>query len=194
MKKKRGAWWGIILIAVGAILLIDATGGFDLGELFEVWWPALLVLGGVLLLFSQRRSRTAAPAAGGMNAAAPGDLLEQTNVVGDVVLSTSSPAFRGGAVSTVFGDVTIDCRAAALAPGESTLKVNTVFGDGTLRLPPGAAVRVTANTLFGDAEVFQVRRGGISAHITYEAPGFTAAPARLRVEISQVFGDIDVRS
>jgi predicted membrane protein len=133
------------------------------------------------------------PSAGSPQETPRGDSLVQSNVAGDVALSTSSRAFNGGTVTTVFGDVTIDCRAAAFAAGESTLKISAVFGDATVFMPPGSALRVTAHTLFGDADVFGVRRGGISAHVTYETPGFAAAPARLLVEISQVFGDIDVR-
>jgi hypothetical protein len=194
MKKRREAWWGFLLIAVGVIFLLNEAGGLHLGELIGKWWPALLIIAGVSVLSGRGRFLPVKPFPAGTQATAQGDRLSQSNVAGDVALTSSSSAFAGGTVTTVFGDVTIDCHAASFATGESRLSVSTVFGDAALRVPPGSALRVTAHTLFGDATVFDVQRGGISAHLVYETSGYAAAPARLLVEISQVFGDIDVRS
>jgi predicted membrane protein len=176
------------------ILLLDETGGLRLGELIGNWWPALLIIAGVSLLTGRGRFHLSRPLPADARENVQGDRLSQSNVAGDVALTSSSGAFAGGTVTAVFGDVTIDCHAASFAPGEARLNISSVFGDADLRVPPGSAVRVTAHTLFGDATVFDVQRGGISAHLVYETPGYAAAPARLLVEMSQVFGDIDVRS
>jgi predicted membrane protein len=53
---------------------------------------------------------------------------------------------------------------------------------------------VSGHTLFGDAQVFTLKKGGISTSVTFETPGYENARARLRVDISQVFGDIEVRN
>lgn len=194
MKKNKSAWWGFALIAVGAILLLDAVGNFDLGELFRTWWPLLLVIGGFRLLWSGKHPTALSPprVLGDIVERVEGDRLEKSNVAGDIRLSTASRSFGGGTVTTVFGDVTVDCRAAAIAGGESTLKISTVFGDGTVYLPPDSAIRVSGHTLFGDTRVFTLRKGGFSTDVRYESPGYADAPARLRIDISQVFGDIEV--
>lgn len=46
----------IVLILIGAFLLLQKQGLVpDIGPLFRDWWPALLIIAGVLLLV--RRSR-----------------------------------------------------------------------------------------------------------------------------------------
>lgn len=43
----------IILIALGTVLLLDNLGlaRFDFGRLFATWWPAILVVVGLSMLF-----------------------------------------------------------------------------------------------------------------------------------------------
>jgi predicted membrane protein len=194
--KKKNSWFGIGLIVVGAILLLGSLSNLDLGGIILTWWPLILILGGLRMLTSRQRPQLvpSTVGVGDIVERTDGDRFERTTIAGDISLSTSSPAFGGGTVSTVVGDVTVDCRGATVAVGESTLRVSTVFGDGTVLLPPDAAVRVSGHTLFGDAEVFALKKGGISTSVTFETPGYESARARLRVDISQVFGDIEVRN
>jgi hypothetical protein len=41
---------GILLIVFGALFLADQMGAISIGPTFAKWWPAMLVLAGVLLL------------------------------------------------------------------------------------------------------------------------------------------------
>jgi hypothetical protein len=208
MARSRGKWLGFSLIIIGGIFLLDSTGTFDIGEIIRTYWPLLLVLWGFVMLTRPgfRRSRTAAgpsasgsapgtaagkaPGAGTTN---HGESLESSNVFGDVDIQVTSPAFTGGSATTVFGDVSVDCRQGGLADGEHKLTVSGVFGDARVIVPPGIALHITAHTLLGDASVLDQKRGGISASVRYATPGFESAPKRLRLSVSQVFGDIDVR-
>jgi lia operon protein LiaF len=199
MARSRGTWLGISLIIIGIIFLLDSTGEFDIGDLIRTYWPLLLVLWGLAMLRPGfRRSRIPAdPPAWGT---APGDgstheaeSLQSSNVFGDVDIRVTSPSFRGGSATTVFGDIMVDCRNGGLADGEHRLTVSGVFGDSRVVVPPGVALDITAHTLVGDASVLDQKRGGISASVRYTTPGYDTAPKRLRVSVSQVFGDIDVR-
>jgi hypothetical protein len=199
MARTRGRWLGFLLVALGVVFLLDSTGTFDVGYLTRTYWPVLLVLWGVALLtrpgFGRRRGSftpASSPAAGGSGSGSPGDSLDSSNVFGGVDIHVSSPAFRGGSATTVFGDISIDCHSGGLADGEHDLTVSGVFGDSRVIVPPGVALQVTAHTLAGDVAVMDQKREGISASVRYSSPGFDGAPKRLRVRISQVFGDIDV--
>jgi hypothetical protein len=212
MARSRGKWLGFSLILIGLIFLLDSTGTFDIGDLIRTYWPLLLVLWGVAMLtrpgFRRRRWSAEPGAPGNSPANAPGNVtvnpagasgagsaesIESSNVFGDVDVRVTSPSFRGGSATTVFGDIMVDCHQGGLADGEYKLSVSGVFGDSRIIVPPGVALDITAHSLVGDASVLDQKRGGISASIRYTTPGFDTAPKRLRVNVSQVFGDIDVR-
>ena len=200
MAGSRGKWLGFSLIIIGIIFLFDSTGTFDVGDLIRTYWPLLLVLWGFTLLTRTgfRRPLAAAgsapagsvPGAGNTNQA---ESLKSSNVFGDVDICITSPSFKGGSATTVFGDISVDCHQGGLADGEHSLSVSGVFGDSRVIVPPGVALDITAHALLGDASVLDQKRGGISASVRYTTPGFESAPKRLRVNVSQVFGDIDVR-
>ena len=198
MARSRGKWLGFSLIIVGMIFLLDSTGTFDLGDLFSTYWPLLLVAWGVVMLtrpgFRRRAAGTPVPGiVPGAGSTDPAESLESSNVFGDLNIQVVSPSFRGGSATRVFGDITLDCRQGGLADGEHRLTVSGVFGDSRVILPPGVALDVTVHSLAGDVSVLDQRRSGISASLRYTTPGFDGAPKRLRVSVSQVFGDIDVR-
>jgi hypothetical protein len=200
MARSRGKWLGISLIIIGIIFLLDSTGTFDIGDLIRTYWPLLLVLWGFAILTRpgfRRRGAAPGPRAAGTVAGAgstdPAESLQSSNVFGDVDIRVTSPSFRGGSATTVFGDIMVDCHQGGLADGEHRLTVSGVFGDSRVIVPPGVALDITAHALVGDTSVLDQKRGGISAAVRYTTPGFDSAPKRLRVSVSQVFGDIDVR-
>ena len=185
-----------MLIGLGIIFLLDSTGTIEFGEAVRTYWPLLLVLWGLWLLTRGRRTgrpwRAEAPPATNVQASSPGESLQSSNVFGDLEIRVTSPAFRGGTVSTVFGDLVVDLSAGGLADGDHQLTMSGVFGDARLMLPRGAAVEVTAHTLAGDLAVLDQTREGFSVSLKYATPGFDTATKRLHVTISQVFGDIHV--
>ena len=199
MARSRGRWFGFVLIGLGIIFLLDSTGTIEFGEAVRTYWPLLLVLWGLWLLTRGRRSGEPPHAQGspaGMSAdvrtISPGESLRSSNVFGDLEIRVTSPAFRGGTVSTVFGDLVVDLSPGGLADGDHQLTMSGVFGDARLMLPRGAAVEVTAHSLAGDLAVLDQTREGFSVSLTYATPGFDTASKRLHVTISQVFGDIHV--
>jgi hypothetical protein len=48
-------FFGILVIAAGVVLLLDNAGTLDAGEFFATWWPAVLILAGVLTLAANPR-------------------------------------------------------------------------------------------------------------------------------------------
>ena len=49
------AFFGILIVAVGALLLLDNLDMIDAGEVFSQWWPAAVVVGGVLTFAANPR-------------------------------------------------------------------------------------------------------------------------------------------
>jgi predicted membrane protein len=48
-------FFGILVITAGVVLLLDNAGRLDAGEVFATWWPAVLILAGVLTLVANPR-------------------------------------------------------------------------------------------------------------------------------------------
>ncbi|HJQ90453.1 MAG TPA: DUF5668 domain-containing protein [Acidimicrobiia bacterium] len=48
-------FFGLLIVAVGTVLLLDNAGVLDAGEIFGTWWPAVLVLAGILTFAANPR-------------------------------------------------------------------------------------------------------------------------------------------
>ena len=162
MAKSRGKWLGFSLIIIGTVFLLESTGILEIGDIIGTYWPLLLVLWGLMMLTRPGFRRSRAPAGQASAGIVPG------------------------------AGISVDCHQGGLADGEHRLTVSGVFGDSRVIVPPGIALDITAHALLGDASVLDQKRGGISASVRYTTPGFDSAPKRLRISVSQVFGDIDV--
>jgi predicted membrane protein len=48
-------FFGLLVVAVGVILLLDNAGTVDAGEIFSTWWPAVVILAGLLTFVANPR-------------------------------------------------------------------------------------------------------------------------------------------
>lgn len=201
--------WGMLLIVVGLLMLLETMDIMDFGSTVRQFWPVILILWGVMLMLRRGRTRRRSPVqetppmtvstAGERTppiadkvTATDADQVFSSGVFGDQKLVVRSHAFRGGSVSVVFGDIHIDLSACAVADGSHTLKLSGVFGDVKVRLPRDVPVRVSANTLFGDVSVNEQKRTGVSPSLLHEEPLYSQASRRLWIDAAQVFGDVEV--
>jgi hypothetical protein len=44
---------GVLLVVLGALFLADQMGALHIGQLFHTWWPAILVLAGIVNLIEK---------------------------------------------------------------------------------------------------------------------------------------------
>jgi predicted membrane protein len=192
--------WGIILIVLGVIFLLDYAGAIEFGPFVRMWWPALLIFWGIYLIRRRFSSPVAAEepliahtVVGDKKEQLASDRIEQSNVFGNVELNVMSQNFKGGAVSTVFGDCRIDLSRTTLAVGENRLSVSGVFGTIVLTLPPGAAFSLSANAFLGSVRVQANQQSGFAPAVVLESPDYAGASKKLRLHLSQVFGELEVR-
>ena len=206
MHKTGNLWSGVVLIALGVMFLLDNMKMIDFSEVVRTYWPMLLILGGISILLS--RSRISSASTGSSTANPPSaagevkdvfndrndntdtDHISYSSVFGDLSLRLLSANFRGGTVSTVFGDTTIDLSSATLADGENKVKVSGVFGDVRVMLAPSMPYAISANSLFGAIQAAGQKRDGFSSALAVESPDYAPASKKLRIEVSQVFGDV----
>ena len=43
---------GVLLVVFGCLFLADQMGALSFGHVFKTWWPALLVLAGLLVMLA----------------------------------------------------------------------------------------------------------------------------------------------
>ncbi len=181
--------WGLILIILGGLLLLDNLGVADFGHVIGTYWPIILIVIGLSLLLRHRQlvwKKTGEPSKG----SSPPPALDHTNVLGDVKLDMSSQSFKGGNVSTVFGDVALDLTKASVAEGEHSLRISTVFGDVKVDLPRGLAYSVSGATLFGELQIGGQSTTGIAKQVYHVSENYDRSTKKLRIDCSQVFGDL----
>ena len=61
--EKESPVWGGILTGLGILFLLDQLGWIGFGEVFEKFWPVLIIILGLQILFRARRERTSSGAA-----------------------------------------------------------------------------------------------------------------------------------
>lgn len=190
-------FWGLLLIGLGVLFLLDQMHFMDFGRLISTFWPLILVGIGVKMLVgrdlkTKAEKRTLAEAETGEQASYSGERLQETRIFGDVNVRIDSQTFGGGNISTLFGDATIDLHNAQLKEGENILTVNTMFGDVRVIPPANGKFAVRTNAIFGDLVILEEKSGGFLVSRSYQPDGYSEAPNRLFISISTVFGDVVV--
>jgi lia operon protein LiaF len=197
--KTRGSFWfGLLLVALGILFLSESYLGMDVGEMFHTYWPVILILVGIWMLVRPSRhyewkQGSSANVFGDIESALASDRVDSSTVFGDVELRLTSQDFKGGTVSTVFGDRRLDLTGGKVAEGEQKLKVSGVFGDSLVNLPAGLAYAVEVSTVFGTVRVSDQKSEGIARSLKYESPDYPSASRKLKIDLSGVFGDVEVR-
>jgi lia operon protein LiaF len=193
------SYGGLILVGLGILFLLDTLDIANFGHMVATWWPVVLILVGINVLMRQKKEKHA-PAAGDAQDAIFGDTtvdvnsnsISYSNVFGDLDVKITSAEFRGGFVTTTFGDSHIDLSRVEMADGESLLRIDGVFGDVHVLAPRNCGVMVTAKSVFGDVSIFGVKKTGFAQELVQKTDGYDEAPKKLKIYMNQVFGDVKV--
>ena len=187
----RNVFWGFILIAIGLLFLLDNMGIIDFGEAVSTYWPVLLVLWGINILLKRKEHQTT-HVFRDTQQKVNSELFHESSVFGDLFISIESQNFKGGSVSTIFGGNHIDLSKVSPAEGEHIMRINGVFGDVHLILPANFPCAVTGNVLFGGVQVLDRKKSGFSSDVQYVSPDFDSSKNKLKIAISQIFGNVSV--
>ncbi|MFP4628182.1 MAG: LiaF transmembrane domain-containing protein [Halobacteriales archaeon] len=160
---------------VGPVMVIAIAGGFFLEWVnvlddgtIGTWWPAFLILFGVLLVVD----RLVGPP---KPRATDGGIV----VLGTADRQVRTDRFADTDVVAIFGDSYLDLREAAIAEAPATVDAVAVFGDVTVRVPSDWHVDVRVDTVFGD--VLDRRRVGADG----DGPDLVVTGVA-------IFGDVEV--
>ncbi len=211
--------FGVLLITVGVLLLLDRAGAVDAWSLVASGWPAILVLAGAAQVLTRPRNLLGGALLAGLGIALFGWTLGYVAslavlwpllliALGIWMMAGRWPAIvridgvedSDTDIVAVFDDRTVQ-RVGPFAGGS----VTAVFGDVRLDLrratlgPAGATVQVT--TVFGDVDLevpdgWRVRVSGpellgdVNLRAAHDPP--EDAPT-LQLRVVTIFGDVDIQ-
>lgn len=134
---------GYILLGIGAFFILPRF--FDVPHYWRsLFWPSLLILVGLLILFGRvRRPQVARERLEG------DDLLDDVDIFGGSERVLHSQNFRGGKISNIFGGSKYDMRQVKLAEGTNILEVTMIFGGSKFIVPEDWDVKMQVTSIFG---------------------------------------------
>jgi len=187
----RNLTWGIILVIIGLLLLLDNLDIVEFKDMIRDYWPLILILWGATILLRRGQSIPSLDSPKALDQT-ESEIIHQSEIFGNISLTITSQNFKGGSISTVFGDSYIDLSKATFADGEHELRVHGVFGDSIITLPKDAAVSVSGSSVFGDMTVLGQRKSGLSSNINIKTEHYDTVSKRLKITVSKVFGDLKI--
>jgi len=183
---------GLIILAVGLFFLIPYLRPIhpELGipdHFTRIYWPLLLILGGVLLIVEKFVCHKGSIFVG----CKPGHTSKWDNEDGFLRIETAfdsrknivlDPVFKGGDVRCSFGEVVIDLRKTSLAEGTTKLIVDVSFGSATIIVPNTWNVQVRGDGFFGTFNDHRLTKSF-----------YPDEPRKLTIEGKVAFGECEVR-
>jgi hypothetical protein len=167
-----GIFWGVVLIALGAWLLVR--------RFVPVHIPVVRVLAGVLLVYVGIRVLAWGPSLRGGTTAA----FSRTTIV-------AGSADRDREYNVIFASGEVDLRSLAASDTGTDAQVNVIFGSAVLRLDPAAPVRVYMSAAFGSVRGPDGRTVSFGDSV-YQSPAWKAGVPGIDVRAAAVFGQLRI--
>ena len=194
-------FWGIILIILGVLFLLQNFDFLNVGSIISRYWPIIFILLGIHILRNYRlkTADTSQSGSGGeetasqregrtfSNQSSSGPTVN--NVFGDIRQKFDRQEIREFYSSNVFGDTILNF-SDAIFQQDSFIRINGVFGDINIRLPKGLRAEIKTNYVAGSSQIFDRYEGGLFKTSFYRSPENAKETKFVRIEISIVFGDI----
>src|SRR6266852_1510270 len=195
--RSSGIFSGIVLIAVGALLLLHNYRGLELGDVIKHWWPlALIFLGGLKLY-----ERTMASRSGDAGSAriTPGEIFL---VLG--MLTLLSCVVAVDLVKSKVGDWGVDLGkdrfsfdmdvAPQTVPPDARITIRGSRGDITVRSSDAAQIQVSGKKIVRgwNEDAAQKLAGPISVEIVKNGDGYEVHPTGINAGDSRIGVDMEV--
>jgi hypothetical protein len=149
--------WGICLLAIGALLVLENLGFAHVR--FDTIWPLILIGVGVLMIWqaagprirSDGTTRSQWPEIFNRwsRVGSPDADFNGVAILGGFKRRITSKKFKGGSVLSVMGGFQIDLRQADMEGDSATIEAMSFMGGGEIKVPDGWLVSMEGISLFG---------------------------------------------
>lgn len=100
---------------------------------------------------------------------------------------------RSMSVWSLIGEVRMDLSLAIFEEAEVTVVLQGVIGDIDLFVPEDVAVETECSVLFGQVDVASEKEAGVVNKIVWRSPHYATAEHRVKLVLSYVVGDVNVK-
>ena len=152
----RDSWIpGIVLIGVGGFFILPELSA-EYHSIAATYWPVLLIILGLLIIFKKRRFRDHHrwhrkwdDCSKSTDFKFENGFIDESNVFSGNKRILSPGEFKGGRISNVFGGSEIDLTQTTLAEGDNYLDIDCVFGGISLIVPGDWDVQIMMKNVMG---------------------------------------------
>ncbi|MDA3901666.1 MAG: DUF5668 domain-containing protein [Spirochaetes bacterium] len=178
-KKNIGSYlWGVILIAIGAIIIAGNLNlfTFDWSFLWRYGIPVLLILIGINLFRS-----------GGLPGKGNMTFMSGTEKnYKDIILKDSR-------FMAIMGGMELDLRGADIQDGTTSLNLRALMGGIEIKADPHVNYTLTATTILGGIEFFDEESGGIVVNRQHEHKSDTPSAKTIVITAHCMLGGIEIK-
>ncbi|HDQ00058.1 MAG TPA: hypothetical protein ENN22_12845 [bacterium] len=190
--QQRTVFWAMMIILLGLLLLLNNLDVIKIGKIIRDYWPVLIILLGVYLILKRERFSTDHGFGGDKDLICESTQAIYSNVFGDLRVSIRTANFESGKINNTFGDIVLDLEKLDITSGEKILDVHGVFGDVKISSNRELPVYIHASITAGDIKLFERKVDGFSKEMIHKSENYDTADKKLKIIVSQVFGDIKV--
>lgn len=174
MRNKGQLFFGGALILFG--LMIAISNIFNI-NLWTVFWPAVLILLGLWLLFRPRL----VPEGSGFDVRPFGGQRRS----GSWVVADEE-------TWTFIGDTKLDMSEAEIPLGETSIRLYGFIGDVDLRIPEGVGLSVSSIAFLNDTKIFGNKRSQFLLPVEFTTDGYAEAERKVRLDTAFFITDLDI--
>ena len=195
-RSKTSLYVGAAFIILGVLFLLNNARIISFDFIFDNFWPLLLIAVGGLIIYSSYKKKNSKDgvheAFSDKSEEISADYVNNSITFGDYTAILTSQSFKGGRLTTTFGEMAVDLAKVQLDEGQNILNLNVTFGETNVRLPKDLPVRVTASVVAGDIKIADQKWDGLNKRATWQSDNYDSATAKLDISCHIVFGEIKV--
>ena len=163
--KNESKTGNIIGLIIGVALLLSCRGILDIGMIFKLIIPFILVCIGLSIIFKDSLNKKVKDKIKTLNKNKKND-KEYTATFGEQKLDFSNEKFEGSELNAIFGGINCDLRNSTIKE-DCVINANAIFGGITIRVPDNVNVKVTSNSIFGGVSDERKKRNNDSKVTLY---------------------------
>lgn len=163
---------GYVLLGIGAFILV--------GSHFAVIAALVLMSLGFFYLRSKQVH-------------GEGEVVQRTKLIDSQKRDKEPWLLRSMSLWCVVGEFNLDFSLAIPEEREATLVMQGIIGDIDLFIPEDMAVSVESSVMFGQIRVANEEEAGIMNKIHWQSPNYHLAETRMKLMVSYIVGDIDIK-
>ena len=186
--RRKNFWtiaFGIALILVGFLALLDSLEFISFWSALGKLWPLILIALGVWLLFKRRYFSWDEKV----------EIKEgnkYSKAFGDLKIDAAGINPHGMDVEMGFGDLDVNLTKASFSDQENVVHLALGFGDIRVWIPSEVKAKISTSCGVGDIDVLGRTTDGLGKSSDYQDEGYDSAQKRLRIHAKIGFGDIKI--